>query len=278
MVARYLRYGLKPTPQGYDGTTHNGPNRQAGGLANYPRLVRRLLGPTLLVGMLVLALLVLAPLASSPAVAQESPPTTVPTGVPSEDGGQTDTGGEAPPGPPATLPLVPVPVGCAAPPLPQVVFVGQVRNSDRRSVEFKIESVRSGTPVPFASDDRITVRYGLDAQYLRDGERYLVSAPIDPDLGVLVSRVTPVTQNFGGDEVIGVSESDIKCPIFEDPMRTLHLDGTPIGASVVQPLFGSRMRLLTAIAIPIGLVFAGVFLLATLRLSVAGVYRSVTRD
>jgi len=229
---------------------------------------------------LVAALLVLSPLESSRSSAQEPPPpSTVPTSaVPSEDGGQTDAGGEAPPAPPATLPLVPVPIGCAAPALPQVVFVGKVRNSDRRSVEFTIESVRAGSAAPFASDDRITVRYGLDAQYLASGERYLVSALVDPDLGVLVSRVTPVTQNFGGDEVNGVSESDIKCPIYEDPMRTLHLDGTPIEASVVEPFFGSRVRLLTAIAVPLGIALLGVFLLATLRLGVAGVYRSVTRD
>ena len=63
----------------------------------------------------------------------------------------------------------------------------------------------------------------------------------DPDLGLLVSRVTPVVENFGGDEVIGVSESDVDCPVFDDPMRTLHLDGTPVEASVLEPFFESKV-------------------------------------
>ena len=59
-----------------------------------------------------------------------------------------------------------------------------------------------------------------------------------------MSRVTPVVENFGGDEVIGVSESDVDCPAFDDPMRTLHLDGTPIEAIGVEPFFESKVRIL----------------------------------
>ena len=95
------------------------------------------------------------------------------------------------------------------------------------------------------SGDLIDVRYGLDAQYLDDGESYLVSAVVDPDLGYLVSRATEPTENFGGDEVIGVSETDVDCPKYEDPMRTLHTDGTPIDGGVLDPFFdgqGSHRR------------------------------------
>ena len=150
-----------------------------------------------------------------------------------------------------TLPLVPVPVGCTAPPLPHIVFVGKVVDRDFRSVRFEIEQIRAGQAAPFASDNEIDVRYGLDAQYLHDGERYLVSAPVDPDLGLLVSRVTPVVANFGGDEVIGVSESDVNCPAFENPLRTLHLDGTPIEADPLKPFLDSRVRILGAVLVPI---------------------------
>jgi hypothetical protein len=174
-----------------------------------------------------------------------------------------------------TLPLVPVPEGCTAPPLPHIVFVGKVIDRDFRSVRFEIEQIRAGQPAPFASGNEIDVRYGLDAQYLRDGERYLVSAPVDPDLGLLVSRVTPVVANFGGDEVIGVSESDVNCPKFEDPMRTLHLDGTPVEASKLKPFFASRVRILGAVLVPIAVAVGVIFLLATFRLSIAGLYHSV---
>ena len=176
-----------------------------------------------------------------PAHAQQPPDTTAPppTSAPAE-GGATEPesgvtgGGTEGEQTPVTLPLVPVPVGCTAPALPHIVFVGKVVDRDFRSVRFEIEQIRAGQAAPFASDNQIDVRYGLDAQYLHDGERYLVSAPVDPDLGLLVSRVTPVVANFGGDEVIGVSESDVNCPAFEDPLRTLHLDGTPVESRSVE--------------------------------------------
>jgi hypothetical protein len=155
------------------------------------------------------------------------------------------------------------------------VFVGKVVDRDFRSVRFEIEQIRAGQAAPFAGGNEIDVRYGLDAQYLHDGERYLVSAPVDPDLGLLVSRVTPVVANFGGDEVIGVSESDVNCPVFEDPMRTLHLDGTPVEASKLKPFFASRVRILGAVLVPIAVAVGVIFLLATFRLSIAGLYHSV---
>ena len=97
----------------------------------------------------------------------------------------------------------------------------------------------------------------------------------DPDLGLLVSRVTPVVENFGGDEVIGVSESDVNCPVFDDPMRTLHVDGTPVEASVIEPFFESKVRILGALVIPMAVALGVIFLLATFRYSVAGIYHSV---
>jgi hypothetical protein len=177
---------------------------------------------------------------------------------------------------PVTLPLVPVPVGCEAPPLPHIVFVGEVVERDYRTVRFRIEQVRSGRPDPFAANGVIDVRYGLDAQYLDDGERYLVSAPVDPVLGLLVSRVTEPVEDFGGDEVIGVSESDVTCPRFEDPTRTLHVDGTPIEAGLLEPFWSARARLLASILLPLGVGVGIIFVLAMLRLSVTGLFRGVT--
>jgi hypothetical protein len=159
--------------------------------------------------------------------------------------------------------------------MPHIVFVGEVVDRDYRTVRFEIERVRSGRGAPFESDGRIDVRFGLDAQYLDDGESYLVSAVVDPDLGLLVSRVSEPIENFGGDEVIGVSESDVNCPVFEDPMRTLHLDGTPVDSSVVQPFFDARVRIITAIVLPLALAFGAIFVLAMFRLSVTGLYHSV---
>ena len=219
---------------------------------------------------------------SHPTHAQQPPDTTAPppTTAPPE-GGATEPesgvtgGGTEGEQTPVTLPLVPVPVGCTAPALPHIVFVGKVVDRDFRSVRFEIEQIRAGQAAPFASDNEVDIRYGLDAQYLHDGERYLVSAPVDPDLGLLVSRVTPVVANFGGDEVIGVSESDVNCPAFEDPLRTLHLDGTPIQADPLKPFLDSRVRIMGAVLVPIAVALGVIFLLATFRLSIAGMYHSV---
>lgn len=179
------------------------------------------------------------------------------------------------PAPPVTLPVVPVPVGCEAPALPHIVFVGSVVERDYRTVRFEIEQIRAGRPEPFADDGLIDVRFGLDAQYLDDGERYLVSAPVDPVLGLLVSRVTEPIEDFGGDEVIGVSESDVNCPPFEDPNRTLHVDGSAIDAGLLDPLDGARPQILGAILLPLAVGIGVIFLLAMLRLSVGGLARGI---
>ena len=194
--------------------------------------------------------------------------------VPSDESG-TVTGGNVADAPPVTLPLIPVPVGCSAPLMPHIVFVGTVSARDYRTVRFEIESIRSGRSDPFAADGQIDVRFGLDSQYLDGGERYLVSAVVDRDLGLLVSRATEKIEHFGGDEVIGVSETDVDCPTFEDPARTLHVDGTPIEGNMLEPFLDSKVRILGALLIPFGVAMGVVFLLAMFRLSLAALYHSV---
>jgi hypothetical protein len=193
----------------------------------------------------------------------------VPTSAAAQDPEPTPT--------PGTVPLIPVPVGCTVPRQPHVVFTGTVIGRDFRTIRFQIDRVRAGRTDPFASGDVIDVRYGLDAQYLDDDGEYLVAAVVDRDLGLLVSRVTEPIENFGGDEVIGVSETDVNCPVFEDPMRTLHLDGTPIDGGVLAPLFGAKPQIFAALVVPAAVAVGVIFLLAMFRLSLAGLYHSLVR-
>jgi hypothetical protein len=191
-----------------------------------------------------------------------------------DDGDEgTVTGGDD--APPVTLPLIPVPTGCASPTMPHVVFIGEVVDRDYRTIRFEIERIRGGRAAPFAAGKLIDVRYGLDAQYLEDDEVYLVSAVVDRDLGLLTSRATAPIENFGGDEVIGVSETDVDCPTFEDSMRTLHPDGTEIEGGVLDPLFDSKIRILGAFLVPFGVAMGVIFLLSMFRLSLSGLYHSV---
>ena len=178
--------------------------------------------------------------------------------------------------PAASDPLVPVPEGCTVPTAPHVVFVGEIVDRDYRTVRFEIDRVRSGDPDPFAFDgDLIDIRYGLDAQYLDDGETYLVSAVVHPDLGLLTSRVSDPIEHFGGDEVIGVSETDVDCPEIDDPMRTLHVDGTSVETSLLRPFFDARVRILGAVLLPMAIAFGAIFALATFRLSLSGLFNAV---
>ena len=118
--------------------------------------------------------------------------------------------------------LVPVPIGCDAPALPDVVFVGTLRETgtpsgqtertENETARFQVDQVRAGAVDRFAYGGLIDVRFGTDAKYLEEGEQYLVAASVDPVAAVLASKVRQPEPEFGGDEVIGASESDVSCP------------------------------------------------------------------
>jgi hypothetical protein len=190
------------------------------------------------------------------------------------DGDNGDDGAE---GPPAAVRLVPIPSGCSAPDMPDVVFVGRIVARDFRTARFQIDQVRAGDETPFASEGLIDVRYGIDVDYLEEGRPYLVAARRDPVLGVLASSIRESPPDFAGDDVISVTESDVSCPVFEDQIRTLLPDGTPVESGVFAPLQGSGIRVLGAVGIPLGIALGVVFVLAMLRLGLSGVATGVDR-
>jgi hypothetical protein len=176
---------------------------------------------------------------------------------------------------PGTVPLVPVPSACTAPPQPEIVFVGTLVERDFRTGRFEIEQVRAGTEEPFAIGGLIDVRYGLDVEYLDIGTEYLVSARRDPVIGLLASKIRAPAPLLGGDDVVGVAESDVECPRFEDPIRTFLPDGSTIDSAVLAPLSENKSRLVSAFLIPIGVAFGIVFVLAALRWGIGGLLRGV---
>jgi hypothetical protein len=185
------------------------------------------------------------------------------------------TAQEEPAPPPGRQPLVDVPVGCPIQPLPDVVFVGTVVDSDYRTIRFRVDQVRAGDIGQFASSGLVDVRYGIDAKYLDGGDQYLIGALYDPNIQSLRSRVQPESPTFGGDEVIGATESDLECPEVVDPMRTMHTDGSSIDSGVLSPFFGNRDGLLRSILLPVALVCAAVFALAAFRWFLTGFGRGV---
>lgn len=225
------------------------------------------------------------------AEAQTPPTTTLPAGPPTS----TIPLATTPPTtvPPTTVPaetsgrqwLVPVPTGCAEPELPDVVFVGTVREigtpagqpdaAQFDTARFQVDQARAGSVEQYAYDGIVDVRYGIDAKYLETGQQYLVGASVDPAAGVLASKVREPEPAFGGDEVIGAAESDVSCPVLSDPVRTLQIDGTPVEAGVISPLTEAKGSILRSLLLPLTIVFAVIFGLTMLRWILTGVGRGV---
>jgi hypothetical protein len=175
--------------------------------------------------------------------------------------------------------LIPVPVGCPYPPPADAVFTGTVigRDDVTQVVRFQIDQVRAGSVEPWAVNGLIDVRYGLDYRFLVDGEQYLVGIGLDPSFAVPSSTVRSPEPTFGGNDVVGVDDLAVECPVVDDPVRTLHVDGTSVDSGVLS-LFGEDRRLLLAtIAVPTAIVFAVLLALVILRgfgvLAVRGVFQ-----
>jgi hypothetical protein len=186
---------------------------------------------------------------------------------------------EPPPTEPAAAtgrtPLVEIPVGCPIQPLPDVVFVGTVTASDYRTARLRIDQARAGDITQFAAGDLVDVRYGIDTKYLRDGRQYLIAAVYDGTIDGLRSRVKPVQEIYGGDEIIGATESELVCPAIVDAMRTIHVDGSSVDSGLLRPLVDDRQGMLRALLIPVVLVIGAVFALASIRWILTGFGRGV---
>ena len=126
----------------------------------------------------------------------------------------------------------------------------------------------SAAAAPPRPDDPIPedVGSGLeDAKFLDVDEKYLVGARFDPELGGLSSNVRPPEPLFGGNDVIGLNDTDVKCPVIDDPVRTLQPNGESVDSGVVTPLFRDKRLLLATLGVPVAIAFAVVIGLVLLR-------------
>jgi hypothetical protein len=171
--------------------------------------------------------------------------------------------------------LVPVPTGCAAPPVEQVVFIGTMVVSDGSTARFAIESVQSGTAAGFEVGGLIDVRYGDEVRFLDVDTAYIVGAAIDPEFHVLASAVRSPAPLFGGNEIAGVDDSDVTCPRLADPVRTLTIDGTSVESGVLTPLRDAKGAILRAVLQPLGVAFLVLVGLVALKLLLFAMGRSL---
>jgi hypothetical protein len=165
---------------------------------------------------------------------------------------------------------VEVPSGCNEPALPELVFIGTVQDTDFQTARFRVDQPRAGSIQDYSYQGLVDVRYGVDTKYLVAGSQYLVAAALDPATGALTSKVGAPAPLFGGDEVIGRSESDADCPRLEDPIRTLLTNGLPVDSALLRPLEDARSDVLRSIVGPLLLALAIVFGLVLLRWILTG--------
>ncbi|HEY4610584.1 MAG TPA: hypothetical protein VIH06_15315, partial [Ilumatobacteraceae bacterium] len=184
-----------------------------------------------------------------------APPSTVATGI----DGQPLPALETPPpivNPIVTSsPLLVVPAGCFAPPLPVAVFVGTLAASDATTGRFAVQQIRAGSLDGYAVDTIVDVRYDDDIRFLHVGEQYLVGAIPDPITGVLKSKVRVPAPLFGGDAVIGLNDTDVSCPRVEDGVKTLLVNGRDVDTGVLAPLKTAKKSMAKAILRPLGIAF-----------------------
>lgn len=174
-----------------------------------------------------------------------------------------------------------VPASCATPETLRSVFVGEVARIDTNFVLYEVVAERYGSVVDLLRDGVLTVRYPIDdVRYLGVGERFLVGAVAAPsgirgDTPVLESKVRVPPDMFGGDAV--AAEQRISCPDYEDPVRTLRINGDSIDTGVVQPLLDDRRGVFGSLVIAIGAGLGLLFLLAVTKVLVTGAIRGMRK-
>lgn len=139
------------------------------------------------------------------------------------------------------------------------VFVGVLQSRDDITATFRVEQVRAGSLEGYATtttNTLVDIRYGNDVKFLSVGESYLVGAGTDAATLVLSSSVRKSEALFGGNEVAGIDNGEENCPRLEDPIRTLHVDGSSIDSGIFTSFFSHRGALAVAVLAPSLLVLA----------------------
>ena len=161
--------------------------------------------------------------------------------------------------------LLDVPVGCAAPDPADVAFIGTAVAKDFEKVRYKILQLRAGSISGYSIEGLVDVLYLDDAKFINLDENYLVGARFDLDLGALLSTIRPDEPLFGGNNVIGLEDTDVECPVIENAVRTVHPDGTSVDSGVLSPLLDNKRTLFATLGVPTAIAFAVLIGLVLLR-------------
>ena len=153
-----------------------------------------------------------------------------------------------------------LPAGCIAPRAATATFLGELVSTDDLLATYRVVQVRGGSLGAYVNSGLISVRYtNRETRFLVPGKTYLVGAGASELFTTLESKVRAEKELFGGDAVVGIDESDVPCPKFEDPIITLQPNGEFIESGVLSLLGKQPTRLLQAFLLP--LFFVLVFLI-----------------
>ncbi len=233
--------------------------------------------PTIIVGMLIGASWSGAASAAPPTEPVPPPSTTVVTVEPVAIGPELPASQEPPPivAPiVVSAPLVSVPPGCNVPRAPVAVFVGTLADSDATTARFAVQQVRAGSLDGYAVSTIVDVRYDDDIRYLHTGRQYLVGARPDPITNVLRSKLRLAAPLFGGDAVIDINDTDLRCPRVEDGVKTLLVDGREVDTGVLAPLKTAKKSVVKAVLRPLAIAFVVLVLLASIKLLIFAMVRA----
>ena len=153
-----------------------------------------------------------------------------------------------------------LPASCVVPRAATATFLGELVSTDDLLATYRVVQVRGGSLGAYVNSGLISVRYAnRESRFLEVGETYLVGAGASDLFTTLESKVRAEKELFGGDAVVGIDESDVPCPKFEDPVVTLQPNGEFIESGVLSLLGKQPTRLLQVFLLP--LFFVLVFLI-----------------
>ena len=153
-----------------------------------------------------------------------------------------------------------LPAGCIAPRAATATFLGELISTDDLLATYRVVQVRGGSLGAYANSGLISVRYSdRETRFLEPGKTYLVGAGASELFTTLESKVRAEKELFGGDAVVGIDESDVPCPKFEDPVITLRPNGDFIDSGIFSLIAKQPTQLLQVFLLP--LFFVLVFLI-----------------
>ena len=85
----------------------------------------------------------------------------------------------------------------------------------------------------------------------------------------MTSKVGEAAPLFGGNQVVGVNDSG-SCPDAQDPVRTLHTDGSAVESGLLHPLVSDKTGLARALLLPAAWVFLALVIVAFVKDVVGG--------